>query len=112
MFRWSADCHIGVPPVTAKALRLRDEHDFSGGYAIVNDYVWLKRMSQREMFAPLHHPPYESLPNELSRVAGIISTVPQTPLSHVNLRAVQDGVPNAFIDNALDNRYIDGAYKC
>ena len=45
---------------------------------------------------------YEALPNELSRVAGIITTVPQTPLSHVNLRAVQDGVPNSFIRDALD----------
>ena len=36
---------------------------------------------------------YETLPNELPRVAGIISTVPQTPLSHVNLRATQNGVP-------------------
>ncbi len=45
---------------------------------------------------------YEALPNELPRVAGIISAVPQTPLSHVNLRAVQDGVPNAFILGALD----------
>ena len=45
---------------------------------------------------------YEALPNELPRVAGIITTVPQTPLSHVNLRAVQDGVPNAFIHGALD----------
>ena len=45
---------------------------------------------------------YESLPNELPRVAGIISTVPQTPLSHVNLRAVQDGIPNAFIRGARD----------
>ena len=45
---------------------------------------------------------YEALPNELPRVAGIITTVPQTPLSHVNLRAVQDGVPNAFIHDALD----------
>ena len=50
---------------------------------------------------------YEALPNELPRVAGIISTVPQTPLSHVNLRAVQDGVPNAFIRGALDNANID-----
>ena len=50
---------------------------------------------------------YEALPNELPRVAGIISTVPQTPLSHVNLRAVQDGVPNAFIRDALDNADID-----
>ena len=46
---------------------------------------------------------YEALPNELPRVAGIISTVPQTPLSHVNLRALQDGVPNAFIPDALEN---------
>ena len=46
---------------------------------------------------------YEALPNELPRVAGIISTVPQTQLSHVNLRAVQDGIPNAFIRDALTN---------
>ena len=50
---------------------------------------------------------YETLPNELSRVAGIITSVPQTPLSHVNLRAVQDGVPNAFIRDALGNVDID-----
>ena len=50
---------------------------------------------------------YEALPNELPRVAGIISAVPQTPLSHVNLRAVQDGVPNSFIRDALDNTDID-----
>ena len=46
---------------------------------------------------------YETLPNELPRMAGIISTVPQTPLSHVNLRATQDEVPNAFIRDALNN---------
>ena len=51
---------------------------------------------------------YETLPNELPRVAGIISTVPQTPLSHVNLRALQDSVPNAFIANALEDDAISG----
>ena len=50
---------------------------------------------------------YEALPHELPRVAGIITTAPQTPLSHINLRAVQDGVPNAFIRDALDNLDID-----
>ncbi len=49
---------------------------------------------------------YEALPNELSRVAGIITTVPQTPLSHVNLRAIQDGVPNAYVKDALQNPLI------
>ena len=37
--------------------RLRDEHDFAGGYTIIKDYVRLKRTSQREMFVPLTHPP-------------------------------------------------------
>ena len=46
---------------------------------------------------------YEALPNELANVAGIISTEPQTPLSHVNLRAVQNGVPNAFIRGAVED---------
>ena len=45
----------------------------------------------------------EALPNELPRVGGIVTTVPQTPLSHVNLRAVQDKVPNAYIRGALDD---------
>ena len=46
------------------------------------------------------------LPNNLPAVAGAISLVPQTPLSHVNLRAVQDGVPNAWIRNALEDEAI------
>ena len=50
---------------------------------------------------------YGALPNELPRVAGIVSTVPQTPLSHVNLRAAQDGIPNAYIRDALDKPEID-----
>lgn len=40
------------------------------------------------------------LPPEMPRVAGVISSAMQTPLSHVNLRAVQDGVPNAYIQGA------------
>ena len=44
---------------------------------------------------------YDELPNTLPRVAGIISSVAQTPLSHVNLRAIQDNLPNAYLRNAL-----------
>ena len=50
---------------------------------------------------------YKALPNELPRVAGIITAVRQTPLSHVNLRAVQDKVPNAFIMNAANDDSIE-----
>lgn len=44
---------------------------------------------------------YSSLPNGLPRVGGIMTSVIQTPLSHVNLRAIQDGVPNAYIRDPL-----------
>jgi hypothetical protein len=49
---------------------------------------------------------YKTLPNEMPRVAGVITAVRQTPLSHVNLRAIQDSVPNAFITGAAENREI------
>jgi transposase len=44
---------------TAKRIfeRLRDEHRYTGGYTIVKDYVRLRKLSQREMFVPLEHPP-------------------------------------------------------
>jgi len=45
---------------------------------------------------------YDALPNALPRVGGIITSVLQTPLSHVNLRAIQDQVPNAFIREPLE----------
>ena len=70
-------------------------------------YGFLRLMSLGERPNPRDIVIYEALPNELSRVAGIITTVPQTPLSHVNLRAVQDGAPNAFIRDALDEEQID-----
>ena len=70
-------------------------------------YGFLRLMSLEERPDPRDVVIYETIPNELSRVAGLITTVPQTPLSHVNLRAVQDGVPNAFIRDALDEGDID-----
>ena len=67
------------------------------GYGLIRSLEADERPHSRDVVI------YETLPNELPRVAGIISTVPQTPLSHVNLRALQDDVPNAFIADALDN---------
>ena len=43
---------------------------------------------------------FRNLPNDLTHVAGIITEVPQTPLSHVNLKAKQNDTPNAFIADA------------
>ena len=66
-------------------------------------YGLLREMGLDERPHPRDIVLYEALPNELSRVGGIITTVPQTPLSHVNLRAIQDGVPNAYIRGAADD---------
>ena len=70
-------------------------------------YGFLREMTPEERPNPRDIVVYATLPNELPRVAGIMTTVPQTPLSHVNLRAVQDGVPNAFIRDALDDAAIE-----
>jgi transposase len=44
---------------TAKRVfdRLREEHDFTGGYTIVKDYMRERERQGREMFVPLAHPP-------------------------------------------------------
>lgn len=40
---------------------------------------------------------FVTIPNDLSHVAGVITEAPQTPLSHINLKAKQNDTPNAFI---------------
>ena len=81
-----------------------------GDFAPLNlgeGYGFLRVMSLDEQPNPRDIVIYESLPNDLPPVAGIITAVRQTPLSHVNLRAKQNGVPNAFVRNALDHDDID-----
>ncbi len=65
-------------------------------------YGRLRLMEDDDRPSPFDVAIYTSLPNDLPRVAGTITTVPQTPLSHVNLRAIQNGLPNAFIRDALE----------
>jgi hypothetical protein len=43
---------------------------------------------------------FRNLPNDLGHVAGVISATPQTPLSHVNLKAKQNDTPNAYLRGA------------
>ena len=66
----------------------------------------LQLMNPQEQPTPRDIVLYKTLPNEMPRVAGIITSVRQTPLSHVNLRAIQDKVPNAYISEAWKNRKI------
>ena len=70
------------------------------GYGLLRVMDLSERPNPREIVI------YGALPNELPRVGGIITAVPQTPLSHVNLRAIQDGVPNAFVAGALEDETI------
>ena len=47
---------------TAKRIfeRLKEEHQFTGGYTIVKDYVRAATLRSQEMFVPLVHPPGEA----------------------------------------------------
>jgi transposase len=47
---------------TAKRIfeRLKEEHQFTGGYTIVKDYVRAAMLRGREMFVPLTHAPGEA----------------------------------------------------
>ncbi|MGI9474688.1 MAG: PEP/pyruvate-binding domain-containing protein [Rubripirellula sp.] len=49
---------------------------------------------------------YDSLPEEVPPVAGVISSFRQRPLDHLNLRAVRDAVPNAYIAQATTDESI------
>ena len=60
-----------------------------------------RQISLDELPGPRDIVLYDALPNDLPRVAGSISSVMQTPLSHVNLRAIQNNSPNAFIRDPL-----------
>jgi len=46
---------------------------------------------------------YDTLPNDLPIVAGVITAAPQTSLSHVNLRAQQNNIANAYLRDAGNN---------
>ena len=49
---------------------------------------------------------FTALPNDLGHVAGVISATPQTPLSHINLKAKQNDTPNAYVRDALTHERI------
>ena len=44
----------------------------------------------------------DEVPVQLPPVAGIITSQPSTPLSHINLLAKGWGIPNAYIKNAKE----------
>lgn len=71
-------------------------------------YGFLRQLDGNETPGPKDIVLLETLPFYLPRVGGIITSVIQTPLSHVNLRAIQNDIPNSFIRNPLSNDTIAG----
>ncbi|MCB1100038.1 MAG: LamG domain-containing protein, partial [Verrucomicrobiae bacterium] len=49
---------------------------------------------------------YKTIPNDVPHIAGTITEQEQTPLSHVNLRAIQNRAPNAYIRDASTSERI------
>lgn len=64
-------------------------------------YGLFRKLSLEDSPGPKDIVLYESLPNNMPRVAGVMTSVVQTPLSHVNLRSIQNQTPNAFIRDPL-----------
>ncbi len=97
--------------------RLRDEHDFAGGYTIIKDYVRLKRTSQREMFVPLTHPPGHAqadfgeaqveIGGVLAKAHYFVIDLPHSDESYV--RAFPAETTEAFLEGHVQAfRYWDG----
>ncbi len=53
-----------------------------------------------QAFTPRDIVIFRNIPNDLTHVGGIITEIPQTPLSHINLKAKQNNTPNAYIKDA------------
>lgn len=89
----------GVPVILSEVL-------FAGmRYSALNLGIGYGRLRVIEPSDP--HPPgltdivvFRALPNDLTHVGGVLSQEPQTPLSHVNLRAKQNDTPNAYLRDA------------
>lgn len=78
--------------------------EVDGGIVAMNNGVAfgrLRTMGPREVPSPTDIVVYDALPSDLPMVAGIITTTPQTPLAHVNLRAIQDDIPNTYVPPRL-----------
>lgn len=72
-------------------------------YTLLNPGIGYGRLSVFDGSSPLSVRDvviFRTLPNEITRTAGIITETPQTPLSHINLKAKQNDTPNAYIKNA------------
>ena len=55
-------------------------------------------------FSPRDIVVFQSIPNDIGHLAGIVTTIPQTPLSHINLKARQNGTPNVYIPGFAESR--------
>ncbi len=71
------------------------------GLNLTEGYGIFREVGLDELPGPRDIVLYDALPNDLPRVAGIMTSVIQTPLSHVNVRALQNDLPNAFVRNPL-----------
>jgi len=72
-------------------------------YTVLNPgvaYGRLRLVQGTEVLSARDIPVFRTLPNDLTRVAGVISSTPQTPLSHVNLKARQNNTPNCHLRGA------------
>jgi len=70
------------------------------GLNTAETYGRLRLITGSETLSIRDIPIFRTIPNDLTHVAGIMTEIPQTPLSHINLKAKQNNTPNAYIKDA------------
>lgn len=97
-------------PVLWDTAKLRAEFYGSGDVVAYHpqvSYGYLKSMSLEDMAAERYSSKdilvLSDIPLDIGPVSGLISTVPQVPLAHIMLRAINQNVPDLFVLGALEN---------
>lgn len=90
--------------------KLYDGQDYQG-LNLTDAYGYLRKvkledldktyLSRREIIV------FDGIPNDVSVVAGIITSEFQTPLSHINVLSNSRGTPNMTLRSAFENQQID-----
>ncbi|HHS96218.1 MAG TPA: T9SS type A sorting domain-containing protein, partial [Phaeodactylibacter sp.] len=78
---------------------------------LAENYGYLRKVERKELedtYLSRHDIiVFDAIPNDVSVVAGIITTDFQTPLSHINILSHNRGTPNMALRNAWNNPQLD-----
>ncbi len=104
------DAHI---PVLWDSDRLRQEFFKTGDvevYHAASSYGYLRTITPADLASGNYSSKeillMNEIPLDIGPVAGIITSIPQTPLAHIMLRALNQNIPDMFLLGAMEDKLI------